>query len=321
MHSLHSLLFVKSLNVEEIMEIRNILPALGIGMEIALKYLQRTPCPDAISNFCGEAMFKKVAPIVVFTLCAAGHAIADSPAGCGEPFANAPALTLSEANEVLRGLGEVKSVKVSPVRGLYELTIVNKEGRQATVYLDFDKKHLIPSPIFNLATKKPIAPQLVGAPQEVSRVDIATVPTGNSIILGNPEGKRKLFVFTDPDCPYCAKLHEELWKLTALAPDITIYVKMFPLKMHPQAYDKARVILGAGTPELLNKAFAGEPLPPAGPKDAAKPVDETIKYAESIGITSTPTMILPDGEILVGFRKADELKELVSKGDAKGGKP
>jgi thiol:disulfide interchange protein DsbC len=50
-------------------------------------------------------------------------------------------------------------------------------------------------------------------------------------------------------------------------------------------------------------------------------VDDTIKYAESIGITSTPTLILPDGMIVVGFKKAEELKALMSTVSDKGAKP
>jgi thiol:disulfide interchange protein DsbC len=87
---------------------------------------------------------------------------------------------------------------------------------------------------------------------------------------------------------------------------------MFPLKMHPAAYDKARVILGAADPVyLLNKAFAGEQLPVPGPKDAKEPVDETIKLGESLGITATPTLVLPDGTIMPGFKEAGELKKLI----------
>lgn len=264
-------------------------------------------------------MLKSIVPVIVF-LCVVGSSVGAPAEECRDTGTDAQIMTLGEANELLRGIGEVKSVRLSPVQGLYELSVVNN-GRQATVYVDIARKHLIPSPIFSLTTKKPIAPEPTAVSTPPSKVDIATVPTENSVILGNPEGSRKLFVFTDPDCPFCAKLHEELWKLTALDPQVTVYVKMFPLKMHPAAYDKARVILGAGTPELLNKAFAGEPIPAPGAKDSAKPVDDTIKYAESIGITSTPTLILPDGMIVVGFKKAEELKALMSTVSDKGAKP
>lgn len=147
--------------------------------------------------------------------------------------------------------------------------------------------------------------------QKPARVDINSLPIKNSVLLGNPNGKKRLFVFTDPDCPYCSKLHMELVKLMYMEPDLAIYVKMFPLKMHPGAYDKARVILGGDSSYQLNKAFAGEQLPPPTEKDRKEPVDETIKLGESLGISGTPTLVLPDGSILPGYREASEIKKML----------
>ena len=127
----------------------------------------------------------------------------------------------------------------------------------------------------------------------------------------NPKGKKRLFVFTDPECPFCAKMHVELKKLTALEPDLAIFIKLYPLKMHPNAYDKSRVILNRKSLALLEKSFAGEKLPAPGARDAKKPVDDTMRFAESAGINSTPTLVLPDGRILPGFKDAAAMRKLL----------
>ena len=231
----------------------------------------------------------------------------------GNDCARCHTLSIDEANRILAGVGTVKSVKLSAVLGLYEVALENKE-KQGIAYIDFAKKHLVAGPIFSLATKQQITGKPGSTPPvtpQKTKVDINTLPLKDSIVLGNPKGKKKLFVFTDPECPYCKKLHWELVKLIYMEPDLAIYVKMFPLKMHPHSYDKARVILGAGTPYLLDKAFAGEQLPQPGLKDPKEPVDESIKLGESLGITSTPTLVLPDGRIIVGARDAAEIKKLL----------
>lgn len=134
--------------------------------------------------------------------------------------------------------------------------------------------------------------------------------------MGNPEGKKKLFVFTDPDCPYCEKLHHELIKLAYREPEVGVFIKLYPLQMHPKAFDKSRVILAAENPLfMLNKAFANEELPPPGPGDPAQPVEETRKLAESLGITATPTMVLPDGRVLLGYKTAEDIRKLLAEGD------
>jgi thiol:disulfide interchange protein DsbC len=92
---------------------------------------------------------------------------------------------------------------------------------------------------------------------------------------------------------------------------LAIYLKMFPLKMHPKAYDKARVILGRHSLQLLETAFLGGELPAPGLNDPVGPVDETLRLGGMIGISSTPTLVLPDGRVIPGAKSAPELKRLM----------
>jgi thiol:disulfide interchange protein DsbC len=225
--------------------------------------------------------------------------------------ASCHSLSIKEANEIFKGLGEIKAVNMSPVKGLYEVT-VQQGNRQAVAYLDFSKKLLVPGPIFDTVTKKSLTPPPVELPKILTKEELATIPLTDSIVMGNPIGKKRLIVFTDPVCPYCARLHSELKKLVALEPDLAIYIKMFPLKMHPDAYDKARVILGSKSLAMLDKAFAGEKLPAPGSKDPKEPVDETIKIGEALGIDGTPALILPGGQLVTGAKDAETLRKLLA---------
>jgi len=170
---------------------------------------------------------------------------------------------------------------------------------------------VVPGPVFDIAAKRSLTPPPVELPKILSKAELEKIPLTNSIVMGNSTGKKRIFVFTDPDCPFCVRLHAELKKLVAMEPDLAVYIKMFPLKMHPAAYDKARVILGSNSLEVLDKAFAGEKLPAPGEKDRKEPVDETIKLGESLGISGTPAMVMPNGELVSGARSADALRELL----------
>ena len=243
--------------------------------------------------------------------------------GCGAgPCAKCHSLSLKEANELLRAVGEVKKVEVSPVNGLWLLDL-EKDGRKGVAFLDFGKKHLIAGTVFPLAPEKQAAsaaPRSAPDQPAAARFDVEAVPRDNSYLMGNPNGAKKLFVFTDPDCPFCRKLHAELKKVVASEPDIAVYIKFYPLQMHPAAYDKARVLLGRNSPELLDDAFAGRQLPPPGEQDRREPVESTIKFAQTAGITSTPTLVFPDGRILAGFRDAEEIRRLLVTATGNGGK-
>jgi thiol:disulfide interchange protein DsbC len=244
-------------------------------------------------------------PVVILSFAASAFAMSE---GCGGECASCHAITLQEASGILKDIGIVKAVKPAAVRGLYEVTI-EKDGKTALAYLDYGKKHLIGGQIYDIASHS-----VVGAPPAVKRperLDPATLKSDHGLVMGNPKGKKKLYVFTDPECPFCAKLHVELKKLVALEPDLAIYIKLFPLKMHPHAYDKARVILGEKSLKLLEKSFAGEALPAPGTHDPKKPVDDSIHFAESAGINSTPTLVLADGRIVPGFKDAKAMQQLL----------
>lgn len=217
-------------------------------------------------------------------------------------------LSKDEAGTIFKGLGEVTEVKLSPLKGLFEVTVRQKD-RQAVAYLDFGKKLLIPGPIFDIASKKPVTPPPVELPKIISKAELEKIPLADSLVMGNPNGKKRMFVFTDPDCPFCGKLHKELKKLVSMVPDLAIYIKMYPLEMHPGAYDKARVILGSKSLELLEKAFAGEKLPAPGEKDRKEPVDESLKIGMSLGVDGTPAMIMPNGRFITGSMSASAIRE------------
>jgi thiol:disulfide interchange protein DsbC len=232
-----------------------------------------------------------------------------SGGGCGGDCASCHSITVNEADSLLKGIGKVTAVKPAPVRGLYEVTF-EQQGNTGVAYLDYGKKHIIAGQAYDIASMQPVGGNAPTAKQQ-ERLDPTTLSSTDALVMGNPNGKKKLFVFTDPECPYCAKAHGEFKKLAALEPDLAIYIKLFPLKMHPKAYDKARVILAANSLELLEDSFAGKALPAAGETTPKKPVDETIHFAGAAGINSTPTLVLADGRIVPGFKDAAAMRQLL----------
>ena len=238
----------------------------------------------------------------------AGTAHAMAKEGCGGDCSSCHTLTQKEAGTLLEGLGTVVQVRVPSVRGLWEVEL-RKDGKKAVAYVDYGKKHLIAGPIYSLATKQPIAGGEASPAPKAGRIAIARIPLDDALVMGNPAGKKKLIVFTDPDCPFCAKLHAELKKLVAADRNLSIQIKLLPLKIHPNAYAKAQVILESRSLDLLEDSFAGKNLPSPGPRNTAAIVDETIKLAASLGINATPTIIFPDGSLVEGYLDAALMKK------------
>ena len=258
-------------------------------------------------------MLKVLCITVAFTIILVSSSFAMAKEGCGGVCATCHSLTEKEATELLKKTGgTVTSVKQSPSRGLFEL-LVERDGQKGILLMDFSKKHLIQGMVVDIEKLEPVSAHQLNTqqPKQQTSVDVTTIPVSNAVIIGNPKGSKKIYVFTDPDCPYCRKGHDELNKLAKIAPDVAIHIMLFPLPMHPAAYDKSRTIIETKDHDLLDKAFAGKEIPKPTKDSSKKAVDEIVKFANANGISGTPTMVMQDGAILVGMRDAETMKKML----------
>jgi thiol:disulfide interchange protein DsbC len=258
-------------------------------------------------------MFKELIFTFAISAIIASPSFAMAKENCGGECTACHTLTEKDANELLKKTGiNVKSVKQSPSRGLFEL-LVEKDSKQGVIFIDYGKKNLLQGMIVNLETLQPVSSHAQELPQakQITSVDVSKIPVEHAVIMGNPKGSKKLYVFTDPDCPYCKKGHLELKKLAAMAPDVAIYIMLYPLSMHPAAYDKSRTVLETKSLDLMDKAFGGQEVPKPTKESSKKSIDEIIAFANANGISGTPTMVMPDGKIEVGMRDAETLKNML----------
>lgn len=226
-------------------------------------------------------------------------------------------LSQEDANRIFKDLGEVKEIRMSPVKGLW-LIRLEKDGQPGTAYLDFARKNIIAGDIFSLEGVKPSGEFINGSDHprpSKAKIDTASIPLKNSIKMGNSEGKKKLFVFSDPDCPFCRKMHRELQRLEKIAPDVAIYIIPYPLPMHPGAYDKARVLMEKGSRELVDRAFDGGALPEPTRPDSRAQIDANVSFAKANGISAAPTCVLTDGSVVEGMQEAETLKGMLATGE------
>lgn len=231
-----------------------------------------------------------------------------SSTGTDDECSKCHSLSPSEANEILNEfVDEVHAVELSEVPGLYVVDATGKNGKRGILYMDFTRSFVVAGTFISIADKKNITQREMS---RLRRVDLTTVPLTDSIVIGDPGASKKLILFTDPQCPFCKKLHPELKKAVDADPDVVFFIKMLPLvTLHPDSPRIARAVLCDGSVELLEDSFAGKKIPdPTCESDA---VDRSIKLARELGIGSTPTLILPDGRVAPGYRTAEEILELL----------
>lgn len=247
---------------------------------------------------------------LAFSTLSAESASAFQGPGCMGECADCHKLTSEEASKLLKVEkfgAEIKEIKMSPVKGLWEV-VFSKEGRTGSAYLDFGKKYLVEGKFTALDNLEKEIEKSEEA-RALKKVDLKKIPLDGAIVLGDKSAAKKVIIFDDPDCPYCQKLHEDVKKIILKRKDIAFYIKLFPLPMHPDAYEKSKTIICEKSAKLLNEAFEGKTLPKATCK--AEEVDNNIKLAGELGLHGTPAIILPDGTLIPGYMPEEALIKLI----------
>lgn len=217
-------------------------------------------------------------------------------------------ISKEEANNLLKELipnAKVLEIKDSPFKGFWEVDL-ETGGKKGLLYVDFSKRFIFAGSIVDIKAKRNLSQERF---TELNRVDVSSIPLDDALILGSKEAKHKIIVFDDPDCPFCAKLHQEMKKVIEERKDIAFYIKMYPLKIHPKAYEKAKAIVCEKSLALLEDSFAKKDIPK--PKCETKVVDENIKLAEKLGISGTPTIIFPNGDLVSGALDAKKIIKMI----------
>ncbi len=253
------------------------------------------------------AMF---AAVILFFNAVPAHTFSES--GCDGDCKRCHSITNDDVRGMLKKMNsnaEIVGIQMSPVKGLWEVTVDDK-GRKGIFYTDFSKKFMIAGPILEVdnASNRTLASN--DKIQNNRKVDVSRIPLGNALVLGSQSAQKKVIVFTDPDCPFCARLHKEMKRVVAEMKDIAFYIKLFPLAAHKDSYWKANAIECKKSLTMMEDNFEGRPIT----KDncGTKEIDDNIKLAQSLGVFGTPTLVLPDGTVHEGTLPADKLIELIN---------
>ncbi len=249
------------------------------------------------------------AAMVLFFNAVPAHTFSDS--GCDGDCKKCHSITNDDVTDMLKKMNsnaKIVGIQMSPVKGLWEVTVDDK-GRKGMFYTDFSKKFMVAGPIvaFDDASKR--TRDSIDKIQNNRKVDVSRIPLGNALVLGSRSAHKKVIVFTDPDCPFCSRLHKEMKKVVEERKDIAFYIKLFPLPAHKDAYWKANAIECKKSLTMMEDNFEGRPISKGN--CGTKEIDDNIRLAQSLGVFGTPTLILPDGTVHEGTLPADKLILLI----------
>src|SRR5690606_34233585 len=217
-------------------------------------------------------------------------------------FMSASALAASSTEQVEKNFKEkypnttITSIDSTPIEGIYEIVL----GKNIA-YTDESGGYFI---FGNMVRMSDQADLTSIKREELNKVNFNDLPFEQAITIKKGKGERKIAVFSDPDCPFCKRLEQELQKVD----NVTIYIFLNPLKqLHPQAVETSKKIWCSKDKALAWKDYMLGGINPSAAANCTNPVNETVKLAQQLGFSGTPTSILEDGTKIIGAKSSSEL--------------
>lgn len=195
--------------------------------------------------------------------------------------------------------GEVSS---TPIKGIYKTNIVNGP----TIYITADGKYFFAGDFFEVSDNGLV--NLGEKEMEQERVvALSKLSLADMVIFAPEKTKAYVYVFTDVDCYYCQKLHQEMPALHDLGVEVR-YLAYPRAGIGSPSYRKIASAWCADNPnESLTALKNGEDIPDNVCQP--NPVPEHFRIGGQLGVAGTPALVTADGKLLPGYMPADKLAE------------
>jgi thiol:disulfide interchange protein DsbC len=197
-----------------------------------------------------------------------------------------PEDTVRQAMSTLAPKLRIDAVQESEIPGFYE-AIAGGEF----VYVTKDGRYVLDGNAYDVANRRDLT---ATARAKVRKDALEKIGPDKRIVFAPPAPmapKHTVTVFTDVDCPFCRRFHQQIAEYNAKG--IAVDYLFYPLSIHPGADKKAEAVwCSKDRPNAFTAAMAGKD---PGNATCPNPISELTEFAKSLGIGGTPTVIADDG--------------------------
>ncbi len=197
-------------------------------------------------------------------------------------------------------LGQIDEVNKSPMPGLFEVRVGTD-----IFYTDAKGDFFIQGSLIDTQAKKNLTEE---RQEKLLFIAFDELPVKDAFTIVRGNGKRKIAIFEDPNCPYCKAFERDLQKVN----DVTIYMFLMPI-LGADSTDKSRNLWCAKDRKdaWLDWMLRGKAAPVNSCDTAA--IARNVEFGKKHKITGTPTLFLADGSRVPGAIPAAEVEKMLAK--------
>lgn len=221
-----------------------------------------------------------------------------------------PALADATADALAKTLKErmpgmpLTSVTATPVPGVYEVI-----AGPDVVYMTGDARFMFQGALIDFEQRK----NLTEVRLTSIRADLLKQVKDEDTVIYPAQGETKytITVFTDPSCPYCRKLHQEVPELNKQG--VKVRYALYPRAGLDSPIGKSSIgiMCAKDRKAELDKSLAGQSV--SLPACDKHPLASLLELGTQMGLEGTPFIVTEGGQIIPGYRPAADLLKVLAR--------
>ena len=203
-------------------------------------------------------------------------------------------------SERLPSLPKIEEISKTPMPGVFEIRVQGNE----IFYADAKGDFLIQGALIDTKQKRNLTEERT---DKLSAVAFDSLPLKFAFTQVRGNGKRKLVVFSDPNCGYCKRFERDLQKID----NVTLYHLMYPVLGEDSRVKSRNIACAKDKAKTWNDWMLQGITPPTVACDNHN-IDAIVEFGKKNRINGTPTMFVADGTRVPGAIDAAQIEALLN---------
>ena len=196
----------------------------------------------------------------------------------------------------------IEQIERVPGSSLYEVTIRGADGPQL-FYVDERARVIVVGQVLDGKSGRNLTEERL---RTLNAIDWASLPFADAITTKRGNGRRRIAVFSDPNCPYCKRFEKDLAKLD----DITVHIFLYPV-IRPESIPLTKSVWCSPDRARAWNDLMLRDIQPAASPDCPTPVEKLVALGRTLGANSTPTWFVETGERYAGAMPLDDTRRIL----------
>jgi thiol:disulfide interchange protein DsbC len=217
---------------------------------------------------------------------------------------------LKQALEIAASNMRVESVEPSGIEGLYEVTFLNGP----TIVAHESGAYFFVGDLFSVHENGFV--NITEMRRNGERAKLMAQVKDEDTAIFKPEGdvKAVISVFTDTTCYYCRKLHAEVPRLNELGVEVRYLAYprygLTPKRENRLGLDELQSTWCSDNRAEMLTAYKNNESRELK-TCASNLVAQQFDLGRAVGVSGTPAIVLDSGELIPGYKTADQLAEIL----------